>query len=192
MGSGSSHDITALLRAWGGGDQHALERLIPLVDQELRLVARQCLEGERADPMLETTALINEAYVRLIDTTQAGFHDRAHFFAACALIMRRILVDHARARRTAKRGGGRPALALDEALVVAPEPAADLVAIDEALDALAKVDGRKAKVVELRFFGGLTSEETAAVLKISPETVRRDWRLAKAWLFRELGGKERP
>jgi RNA polymerase sigma factor (TIGR02999 family) len=163
--------------------------LIRLVDPELRRLARLRLEPDRGDPILQTTALVNEAYLRLIQGAQVSWRDRAHFFAVCAKIMRHILVDHARARRTAKRGGGSPVIPLDEALVGAPEPAADLVAIDEALQALAKVDGRKGRVVELRFFGGLSLEETAEVLKVSPETVRRDWRLAKVWLLRELSGE---
>ena len=190
MESAASHDITGLLRAWSQGEQGALESLIPIVDRKLRSIAKHCLEAKRHDPMLDTTALINEAYLRLIDANQVSWRDRAHFFAVCAKIMRRILVDQARASRTAKRGGGRPQISLDEALAVAPEPASDLVAIDEALEALVKVDGRKGRVVELRFFGGLSIEETAEVLKVSPETVRRDWRLAKAWLLRELGGAE--
>jgi RNA polymerase sigma factor (TIGR02999 family) len=142
--------------------------------------------------MLDTSALINEAYLRLIGANQASWRDRAHFFAVCAKIMRRILVDQARSLHTAKHGGGRLPISLDEALAIAPEPASDLVAMDEALKALTKVDRRKGRVVELRFFGGLSIEETAVVLKISPETVRRDWRLAKAWLLRELTGAETP
>jgi RNA polymerase sigma factor (TIGR02999 family) len=186
----ASQDITALLHAWSEGDQGALESLIPLVDRELRGVARRCLEGNRHDPVLDTTVLVNEAYVRLIDANRATWQNRAHFLAACAQIMRRILVDQARARNTAKRGGGRPAISLDEALAMAPEPTRDLVAIDDAIGALSKFDSRKAKVVELRFFGGLSIEETAEVLKVSPETIRRDWRLAKAWLLKELSGPE--
>jgi RNA polymerase sigma factor (TIGR02999 family) len=190
MESVASHEITALLRAWSQGDRGALESLIPIVDRELRGVAKRCLEARCHDPILDTAGLVNEAYLRLIDANQASWRDRAHFFAVCAKIMRRILVDQARARQTAKRGGGRPLISLDEALAVAPEPASDLVAIDDALEALAKVDGRKGRVVELRFFGGLNIQETAEVLKVSPDTVRRDWRLAKAWLMRELGGAE--
>jgi RNA polymerase sigma factor (TIGR02999 family) len=170
-----------------------LESLIPLVDRELRTIARRRLEAKRSDPILDTTtALVNEAYLRLIDWKQSGWRDRAHFFAVCAKIMRRILVDHARAHRTAKRGGGAAQISLNEALVVPPGRASDLVAIDEALEALAKIDARKGRVVELRFFGGLSIDETAAVLQVSPETVRRDWRLAKAWLRRELDGEETP
>ncbi len=192
MKSAASHEITALLRAWSEGNQQAFEDLVPIVERELRGLAKRCLQAKPHDPILETTALLNEAYVHLIDASQANWQDRTHFFAVCAKIMRRILVDHARALHTAKRGGGAPQLSLDEALVVAPEPPADLLAIDEALNALSKFDGRKGRVVELRFFGGLNIEETADVLKVSPETVRRDWRLAKAWLLRELGGEQAP
>jgi RNA polymerase sigma-70 factor, ECF subfamily len=180
------NEITGLLRAWSGGDRAALESLVPLVDQELRRIARRCLEKERHDVTLQTTALVNEAYLRLIDVKQVNWQDRAHFFAICAQIMRRILVDHARARQSAKRGGGVQSLPLDEALAACGEQAAGVVAIDDALEALAKMDPRKGQVVELRFFGGLSVEETAAVLHISPESVMRDWRLAKVWLLREL------
>ena len=190
MHATASCEITALLRAWSRGDEGALGSLIPLVDRELRSIAKHRLEAKRSDPILDTTALVNEAYVRLIDRKQSSWQDRAHFFAVCAKIMRRILVDHARARHTAKRGGGAPQISLNEVLAVAPEKASDLLAIDEALEALARIDGRKERVVELRFFGGLTIEETADVLMISPETVRRDWRLAKAWLLRELSGAQ--
>jgi RNA polymerase sigma factor (TIGR02999 family) len=186
----ASGEITALLRAWSLGDEGALKNLIPLVDRELRDIAQRRLEARHRDPILDTAALVNEVYVRLIDSKQSSWQDRAHFFAVCATIMRRILVDHTRARRTAKRGGGAPKISLDEALTVAPELPSDLVAIDEALEALTRIDGRKGRVVELRFFGGLTIEETSQVLKVSPDTVRRDWRLAKAWLLRELGGAQ--
>ena len=186
MGGGASHDITALLVAWSQGDEAALESLIPLVDQELRRIARRYLEGEETGHSLETTALVNEAYVRLIDTRQVDWQDRAHFLAVCARIMRRILVDHARARHTAKRGGGLRSVSLDEALVVSPERTSDLVAIDDALSELSKMDPRRGQVVELRFFGGLTVEETATALAISPATVMRDWTVARLWLMREL------
>jgi len=188
MDGTASCEITALLQAWSRGDEGALGTLIPLVDRELRIIAKRRLEAKRGDPILDTTALVNEAYLRLIDRKQSSWQDRAHFFAVCAKTMRRILVDHARARHAAKRGGGAPQITLNEAASVAPEQASDLLAIDEALEALARIDVRKGRVVELRFFGGLTIEETAEVLMISPETVRRDWRLAKAWLLRELGG----
>lgn len=193
MNAKASVEITALLRAWSQGDEGALENLIPLVDRELRTIAKRRLEAKRSDPILDTTtALVNEAYLRLIDWKQSSWKDRAHFFAVCAKIMRRILVDRARARQTDKRGGGAAQISLNEALVVTPGRASDLVAIDEALEALAKIDERKGRVVELRFFGGLSIDETAVVLQVSPETVRRDWRLAKAWLRRELGGAETP
>jgi RNA polymerase sigma factor (TIGR02999 family) len=188
MADNASTEITALLQAWSGGDARALDRVTSLVAGELRRIARRSLQHNFADPILDTTALINEAYVRLIDGQSATWQNRAHFFAVCAQIMRHILVDNARALRTAKRGGGRPLLPLHEALAVAPRRMTDLVEIDDALQALARVDSRKSKVVELRFFGGLTVEEVAEVLKVSQETVRRDWRLAKAWLMRELGG----
>ena len=190
MGAEGAHDITAALRAWRQGDERALESLIPLVDGELRRRAHRFLEAKHHDPILDTTALINEACLRLFHATAVNWRDRAHFFAVCAKIMRSILVDHARACRAAKRGGGRPPLPLNESLAAAPQPLSDLLAIHEALEALAIVDERKGQVVELRFFGGLSVEETAEVLKISPETVRRDWKLAKAWLLRELDGAE--
>jgi RNA polymerase sigma factor (TIGR02999 family) len=183
----SNWDITALLRAWNQGDQTALEALVPLVEGQLRRIAKARLEGNRADPLLDTTAVINEAYVRLISPEQRSWQDRAHFFAACARIMRHIVVDHARASRSAKRGGGRMPISLDETLTLAVDRSSEVVAVDDALEALADVDGRKARVVELRFFAGLNIAEAAEVLKVSPETVRRDWRLAKAWLMKELG-----
>jgi RNA polymerase sigma factor (TIGR02999 family) len=180
--------VTGLLLAWRGGDEAALEQLVPLVHQELHRIARGCMRGERAGHSLQATALVNEAYLRLIGAQQVDWQNRVHFLAVSARLMRRILVDFARAKNYQKRGGGAQAVTLDEALVVA-EPGRDLVAIDEALDALAKMDERKAKVVEMRFFGGLTVEETAVALGVSPDTVMRDWRLAKAWLMRELKGE---
>jgi len=181
-------DVTRLLLAWNGGDEGALERLVPLVYNELRRLARRQMRGERPDHSLQTTALINEAYLRLVDLKNVQWQNRVHFFALCARMMRRILVDFARARHYRKRGGGAQPISLDQALAVSPEQSRDLEAVDDALNALAKVDARKAQVVELRFFGGLTAEETAEVLKISPETVLRDWNLAKVWLLRELSG----
>ena len=189
MASGNPSDITCLLRAWRQGDQQALEHLTQMVEKELRRIARRHLGSRRRDASLTTTALVEEAYVRLIELEQVGWPDRAHFFALCARIMRGILVDHARARRCAKRGGGVPHLPLEDALAVATTRSKDLVAIDDALEALAEVDPRKGRVVELRFFGGMTVKETAEVLSVSPETVARDWRLAKLWLLRELGGQ---
>lgn len=183
-------DVTGLLQAWRAGDNCALEALVPLLEKELRRIARHHMAAQRPDHTLQTTALVNEAYLRLIDVKRASWHDRSHFLAACSQIMRHILVDHARGRQAAKRGGGACMVPLEEAWVVSPEPGTDLVALDEALDALTKNDPRKAKVVELRFFGGLSVEETAAVLDISAESVMRDWRLARAWLARELSKGE--
>ena len=181
-------DVTHLLRAWSQGDEDALQKLIPVVYQELRRLAHRYMNRERADHTLETTALVHEAYQRLIDTPQVGWQDRTHFLAVCAQLMRRILVDHARSRRYLKRGGGIRLVPLDEALVAARDRGRDLVALDEALTALAAIDSRKSRVVELRFFGGLTMDETAAVLHVSPDTVLRDWKLAKVWLLHELAG----
>lgn len=191
MASETTRDITGLLRAWRRGDEGALERLIPPVEKELRRMARRHLASMRLEGSLTTTDLVDEAYVRLIDIGQVDWHDRAHFFALCARIMRGILVDHARARRSAKRGGGAPHVALEDALAVTVARRKDLVAIDDALTALAEVDPRKGRVVELRYFGGMTVKETAEVLSVSPETVARDWRLAKLWLLRELSGASR-
>ena len=178
--------VTELLRAWGQGDAQALDRLTPLVYQELRRIAGRYMARERRDHTLQATALVNEAYLRLVDAKEVSWHDRAHFFAISSQTMRRILVDFARARHSRKRDSGAKALSLEESLVVRGQPGADLVALDDALNALAEVDPRKSRVVELRFFGGLSVEETAEVLNVSPETVKRDWKLAKAWLLREL------
>jgi RNA polymerase sigma factor (TIGR02999 family) len=183
---GEPQEVTRFLLAWNDGDENALEKLVPLVYQELRRLARRQMRRERPDHSLQTTALINEAYLRLVDLRNVHWQNRAHFFALCARLMRRILVDLARSRHYTKRGGGAQPISLDESLVVSPKLSTDLVAVDDALKALTQVDGRKGQVVELRFFGGLTVEETAEVLKVSPETVRRDWKLAKAWLLREL------
>ncbi|MGP0073002.1 MAG: sigma-70 family RNA polymerase sigma factor [Bryobacteraceae bacterium] len=184
------HEITQLLQAWRLGDERALEKLTPQVYRELHLAAKRCMSQERADHTLQTTALINELYLRLPDLKPIDWQNRAHFFALCARQMRRILTDQARARQSHKRGDGAKAVSLDEALVISPQPSADLVAVDDALNQLAKVDERKSQVVVMRFFGGLSVEETAEVLKVSPETVARDWRLAKAWLLRELAEKK--
>jgi len=182
----STHDVTHLLKAWSTGDEQALQKLAPLVYDQLHRIAQRCMAGERSGHMLQTTALINEAYLQLVDCQKIDWKDRAHFFAVSAQLMRRILVDFARSRGYQKRGGGMPHLSLDEAPPVSNEPDANLVALDDALNALAAVDGRKSKVVELRFFGGLSIGETAEVLRVSVETVVRDWRLAKVWLLREL------
>ena len=184
--------VTRLLLDWGLGSEQALERLIPLVYTELRRIARRHMAGERAGHSLQTTDLVNEAYLRLVDVQRVSWQNRAHFFAMAARLMRRVLVDHARAKGYQKRGGGAIRVTFDEGLAVAIAPGGDLVALDDALEALARTDERKSRVVELRFFGGLSVEETASVLKVSPETVMRDWRAAKAWLIHELKGKRTP
>jgi RNA polymerase sigma factor (TIGR02999 family) len=185
----SSHEITRLLQAWGEGDERALERLMPLVYEELREAAHRHMAREGPGHTLQTTALVNEVYLRLAGIRRGLWKDRAHFFALCAKLMRRILTDFARSRRTLKRGGQAAQVAFDEALIVSREPRADLLALHEALERLETVDPRKSQVVELRFFGGLSAEETAEVLNVSPETVFREWRLAKDWLLRELQGE---
>ena len=187
MSTPSPQQMTQLLQAWGQGEDEALEKLIPLVHQELRRLARRYMFGERAGHTLQATALVNEAYVKLLGCQEVAWQNRAHFFAISAQVMRRILVDSARARGYQKRGGGIPKVTLDECLIGPKEKGGDLVALDDALKALAAVDPRKGRVVELRFFGGLSAQETATVLKVSPDTVLRDWRLAKAWLAREMG-----
>src|SRR5580700_336311 len=186
MDDALGHEITQLLQAWRQGDEGVLDKLTPQVYRELHLAARRCMGPERDGHTLQTTALINELCLRLSDLTLIDWQNRAHFFALCARQMRRIPTDQARARRSHKRGDGVKAISLDDALVVSPQPSADLVAMDDALNELAKVDDRKSQVVVMRFFGGLSVEETAEVLKVSPDTVARDWRLAKAWLMREL------
>jgi RNA polymerase sigma-70 factor, ECF subfamily len=186
------HEVTMLLRAWSEGEEEALTKLTPLVYQELHRAARRYMVGERSGHTLQATALINEVYLRLVDVKGMDWQNRAHFFAVCAQLMRRILIEFARSRGYQKRGGGARHLPLDEGLVVSSQPGGDLVALDEALTRLATMDERKSRVVELRFFGGLDVKETASLLKVSPETVMRDWKLAKVWLLRELsGGKDR-
>jgi len=180
------HEITELLQAWRQGDEHALEKLTPQVYRELHRAAKRCMKGERDGHTLQTTALINELYLRLTDLKRVDWQNRAHFFALCARQMRRILTDQARARQSHKRGGGAQPISLDVAPVVSAQSHPEVLAVDGALNALGKIDPRKSQVVELRFFGGLNVEETAEVLKVSPDTVVRDWRLAKAWLLREL------
>src|SRR5580658_9777653 len=181
-----THEVTPLLKAWTTGDEHALEKLTPLVYRQLHRIAQRYMAGERSGHTLQTTALVNEVYLRLVDCGQVNWQDRAHFFAVSAQLMRRILIDFARSRGYQKRGGGAPRISLDEAPSVCNEPDINLVALDDALKALGAVDERKSKVVELKFFGGLSVEETAEVLRVSVETVVRDWRLAKVWLLREL------
>ena len=192
MGTGdaTSGAATELLRAWRNGDRSALDRLMPIVQQELRRRARRYLMSERAGHSLQTTALVNEVYMRLVDYTRIDWRDRAHFFALSAQLMRRILVEHAR-RRNLKRGGGAQHVSLEQAAVVSTSRAKEVIALDEALAELARLDPRKAQVVELRFFGGLSVEETAEALSISPVTVIRDWTSAKAWLYREITDGER-
>jgi RNA polymerase sigma factor (TIGR02999 family) len=189
----SSQEITQWLVAWSNGDKSALDQLIPLVHEELRRLAHRYIQQERRRGhrgiTLQTTALVNEAYLRLIDAGNVRWESRAHFFAIAAQVMRRILVDYARSHNRAKRGGAVERVSLEEAAVYSVERAPDLVALDDALSALAKIDERKGRVVELRFFGGLSVEETAQMLKVSPQTILRDWRLAKSWLLHELDGR---
>jgi RNA polymerase sigma-70 factor (ECF subfamily) len=186
----SQNQVTQLLLDWGNGDKAALDKLVPVVYQELRRLAAYYMRRERPGHTLQTSALVNEAYMRLVDYSQMRWQSRAHFFAVAAQAMRRILVEHARKRHFAKRGGGTVKVSFDEAAIVSQEQAADLVALDDALTSLEAMDERKARIVELRYIGGLNIEETAEVLAISPATVQREWRAAKAWLYREI--KEGP
>ncbi|MCG3164206.1 MAG: hypothetical protein JMDDDDMK_05692 [Acidobacteria bacterium] len=187
----ASQDVTRLLVDWSSGDQAALEKLLPLVNAELRQLARRYMRRESPGHTLQTSALVNEAYLRLIDQKQVQWQNRAHFFGIAAQLMRRILIDHARKAHYAKRGGGALKVSLDEAAAVTETRAAELLAVDEALEKLTAMDARKGRIVELRFFGGLTEEETAEVMSISTPTVQREWRAAKAWLRRMLTeGKE--
>ena len=189
MTSSSSGEVSQLLQAWNDGDETALEKLMPLVYEELHRMARYYMAHESPGHTLQTTALVNEAYVRLVDAEHTSFQNRIHFLAVCAQAMRRILADWGRSRRALKRGGEIPMLRLDEALDGAEAEGLDFADLDEALNALAKVDPRKSQVVELRFFGGLNVEETAEVLKVSSDTVLRDWKMAKNWLRCELSGE---
>jgi RNA polymerase sigma factor (TIGR02999 family) len=181
-------EVGELLRAWSDGDTSALEKLTPIVYDELHRLAGRYMKGERPDHSLQTTALVNEAYMRLVDYTRMQWQDRAHFFAVSAQVMRRILIEHAR-RQNLKRGGRVPHVSLDEAASVGGNRAGDLIALDDAMNTLARLDPRKAQVVEMRFFGGLNVDETADVLKVSAATVMRDWTTARAWLYRELAGE---
>jgi RNA polymerase sigma-70 factor, ECF subfamily len=183
------NEVTQLLRAWSDGQEEALEKLIPLVYDELHRLARHYMSRERSGHILQTSALVNEAYLRLVDARSVNWQNRAHFYAISAGLMRRILVDFARAHQSHKRGEGARPVSLDEGLTVSEERL-DLAALDDALKALAAFDPRKCRVVELRFFGGLSIEEVAEVLKVSPETIKRDWKLAKVWLLREMGGTQ--
>jgi RNA polymerase sigma-70 factor (ECF subfamily) len=186
----TSHEVTKLLLAWSEGDKQALDRLVPLVYDELRQLAQSYMRKERGDHTLQTTGLIHEAYMRLIDANRVQWRNRAHFFGVAARLMRQILVNIARERGAQKRGGGAEQVSLDEAMLIDRGREEGLVALDEALGALAQFDARKAQVVEMRFFGGLTEEEIAAALNVSTETVRRDWRLARSWLRRKLSGEQ--
>jgi len=180
--------ITQLLELWSQGDHQAVEKLVPLVYDELHRLASRYISDERPGHTLQTTALVNEAYLRLVDSAHVTWEGRAHFFGVCAQVMRHILVDWARSHQAQKRGSDAQRMELDDALVAAAQPGTDLVAVDDALKALADIDPRKSRVVELRFFGGMSVKETAEVLKVSSETVHRDWKLAKSWLRRELRG----
>jgi len=190
--SASTHEVTRLLQAWGSGDDGALERLMPLVYKELHRLAHRYMAGEHPGQTLQTTALVHEVYLRLIGANDIDWQNRAHFYGLCARLMRRILIDFARSRNFQKRGGQIPHIELEEAVTVSQVVGSELVAVDEALKQLATMDPRKSEVVELRFFGGLTVEETAAALRVSEETVLRDWKLAKAWLLRELSHETSP
>ena len=183
----SPYQITQLLKDWGNGDETARDQLMPLVYEELHHMAHRYMRKERPGHTLQTSALVHEAYVRLVDQTDVEWQNRAHFYGIAAQMMRRILVDHARSRQYAKRGGDARPVSLDEVAMVSEERTAEVIALDEALAGLAVIDQRKSQVVELRFFGGLSIEETAGVLAVSPGTIMRDWTLAKAWLRREMG-----
>lgn len=178
--------MTNLLRCWSAGDQQALERLIPVLYAELHRTARAYMRRERVDHTLQATALLNEAFLRIVNVHETNWEDRTHFFKLASQMMRRILVDHARSRQNLKRGGAARQISLEESAFISPSTSAGLVALDDALQALEKVDARKARVVELRFFGGMSVEETAAALNVSPQTVLRDWKLSKSWLMREM------
>jgi RNA polymerase sigma-70 factor (ECF subfamily) len=186
----SKVEVTQLLKAWGSGDDNALERLTPVVENELHRIAHRCMAGESPGHTLQTTALVNEVYLRLVNVHAVSWQDRAHFFAISARMMRRILTDFARCRHYQKRGGGAVQVSFDEALVVAPEKNADIMALDQALTRFAALYPRQSQVVELRFFGGLEVEEAAEALKVSPETIKRDWRFAKSWLLRAMNGEK--
>ena len=186
MTEAQAHDVTQLLIDWSNGDQTALDRLVPIVEHELRRLAHNYMRRERAGHTLQTTALVNEAFVRIVNRKSVRWQNRAHFFGIAAQLMRTILVDHARSQACAKRGGGADKLELNEAVVVSQDKAAEVIALDEALNELELIDPQQSRIVELRFFGGLTIEEAAEVLHVSPATIKREWSTAKAWLYREL------
>lgn len=185
----SQHQVTNLLLAWSQGEDSALEKLVPLIYSELHRLAHRHMVGERPNHTLQTTALVNEAYLRLIDCQRVNWRDRAHFLALSAELVRRVLIDHARSRRCQKRGGAAIKVSFDEGCVSSRQPITDWLALDQSLRVLAELDPRKSRVVELRFFGGLSVKETAEVLQVSEDTIMRDWRLAKAWLLKELSGE---
>jgi len=184
------HEVTQLLGQWSGGDEKALEKLVPLVEPELHRLAHYYMSRERPGHTLQTTAILNEAYLRLVDNTKPLWHNRTHFVAVAARLMRRIMVDHARSRRSLKRGGGAINVTLDESAIVADSKSEELLALDEAMEMLSVQDPRKSQIVELRYFGGLTVQETAEFLKISQRSVEREWTMAKAWLYRALSGEK--
>lgn len=186
MSEGQTHEVTQLLVDWSNGDQSALERLMPLIDEELRRLAHRYMSRERVGHTLQTTALVNEAFLRLVNRKNLQWQNRAHFFGIAANLMRTILVDHARAHACTKRGGGARKLELDEALVISQQKASEVLALDDALKQLALIDPQQSRIVELRFFGGLTVEEAGEVLHVSPATIKREWSTAKAWLYHEL------
>jgi len=191
MSAPSADDVSILLRAWRGGDQAAFDQLVPLVHDELHRLAHRYMRHQQADHILQTTALVNEAYLRLIGAKDVAWQNRAHFFAISANLMRRILVDFERSRKYKKGGGDLKKVGLDERTFPSPMPDPDLIKLNDALDSLAQLDSRKAKVVELRFFGGLDLNETAEVLHVSRDTVKRDWNVAKVWLLCQLKDRER-
>ena len=186
MTEAQTHQVTQLLIDWSNGDPSALDKLMPLIDAELRRLAHRYMSRERAGHTLQTTALVNEAFLRLVNRKNLQWQNRAHFFGLAAQVMRTILVDHARSHASVKRGGGARNLELDEAMVVSQQKASEVIALDEALKQLALIDPRQSHIVELRFFGGLTVEEAAEVLRVSPVTIKREWSTAKAWLYHEL------
>jgi RNA polymerase sigma-70 factor, ECF subfamily len=191
VGAVPPEELTALLAQWRAGNQAAFDRLLPIVYEELRRLASSHMRAERPDHLLQTTALVHEAYLRLVDQPQASYETRSHFFAVAAQVMRHVLVDYARARRRAKRGGGVPAIPLEEVAVISEERAEEVIAVDSALEGLMAFDLRKGRIFELRHFGGLSVDEAAEVLKVSPATVARDWRMAKAWLRRAIASESR-